>query len=465
MSEGERLGLEGALRLGRGQTVQLHREYVNPALTRMLGLLGFDQPLVRAQGMYLWDEDGREYLDFLGGFGSLNLGHNPPAVWEALEKVAEKPNLLQAALNPLAGALAHDLARVAPGQLEHSFFCNSGAEAVEGAVKLARVATGRSRIVSCLEGFHGKTMGSLSVSGREKYQKPFKPLLPGCESIPFGDIEALEQALAPGDVSAFVVEPIQGEGGIIVPPAGYLARAQELCRQFRTLLVLDEIQTGLGRTGSLFAAEQEELEPDVMCLAKSLGGGLMPIGAVMATARVWNEAYGTMERSTLHTSTFGGSTLACAAGLASLDEIVRQGLSRRAATRGEQLLAGLKELQRRFPLVREVRGQGLLVGLEFEQPEKSWLDRVSGGQLSRLGHEYMGALVAAELRHRHGIITAYTLNNPNVIRLEPPLIVEERQVQQVLDALEETFQQHGNLFSLAYASGKTALSSFMRKDR
>lgn len=457
------LGLEGALNLERGETVKLHRDYVNPSFTRMLELLGFDQPLVRAQGMHLWDEDGGEYLDFLGGFGSLNLGHNPPAVWEALEKVAGRPNLLQVSLNPLAGALAHDLSRVAPGQLQHSFFCNSGAEAVEGAVKLARAATGRTRILSCREGFHGKTMGSLSVSGREKYQEPFKPLLPGCEAVPFGDAEALELALAPGDVAAFIVEPIQGEAGIIVAPDGYLARAQELCRQFETLLVLDEIQTGLGRTGTLFAAEQEGLEPDIMCLAKSLGGGLMPIGAIMSTAPVWKRAYGTMERGTLHTSTFGGNTLACAAGLAVLDEMSREELSRRAAARGEQLLQGLMELKRQFPLVREVRGRGLLVGLEFQQPEKSWLDRISGGQLSRLGHEYMGALVASELRHRHGIITAYTLNNPNVIRMEPPLIVEEGQVQQVLDALKEVFQRHGNLFSLAYASGKTALSSIMRR--
>lgn len=454
--------LEEALALDARANLANHEKYVNPGLTRMMSLLAFDRPFARAEGMYVWDQEGNRYLDFLGGYGSLNLGHNHPAVAAALEAVRELPNLLQASLNPLAGALAHNLARITPGDLSHTFFCNSGAEAVEGALKTARIATGRTRIIYCDGSFHGKSMGALSVTGRKKYQQGFAPLVPGCEGVPYGDLAALEEKLAAGDAAAFIVEPIQGEGGIICPPAGYLRGARELCTRYGTLLIADEIQTGFGRTGTMFACEHEGVEPDIMCLAKSLGGGLIPIGAFITTPAVWNKAYGSMEKSTLHTSTFGGNTRACAAGLAVIDTILKEKLWENAATVGTYFLEKLKTLQERYPIVQEVRGRGLFIGLEFRQPKGGLVDRLTGGLANKFAQEYSGALVAGELRNRHRIITAYTLNNPNVIRLEPPLIVTKEQVDQVLAALEEIFQRNKSIFSLALSSSKTVVGSLLR---
>ena len=283
-------------------------------------------------------------------------------------------------------------------------------------------------------------MGALSVTGREKYQRPFRPLVPGCETIPFGDLDLLEAKLKGNDVAAFIVEPIQGEGGIIVPPEGYLAGVRELTAKYGALFIADEIQTGLGRTGYLFGCDYEQVEPDIICMAKSLGGGIMPVSACLAAEEVWQRGYGSSERALLHTSTFGSNSWAMAAGLASIKATLDQNLAERALERGTYLLAQLKELQQKHPLIKDVRGRGLLIGIEFEQPE-GVLNTLSGGMLKNLAREYQGALVAGELLNKHRIITAYTLNNPNVIRLEPPLIVEQEQLDFVVAALDDVLSQ------------------------
>ncbi|MDN5348119.1 MAG: putrescine aminotransferase [Clostridia bacterium] len=462
MLKQELIGLEEALRWERKEIRDYYSRYINPGFTTLLSLLDFDRRFVRAEGTSVWDSEGRQYLDFLGGYGALNLGHNPPKVLAALERVAQRPNLLQASLNPLAAALAHNLAKVTPGDLEKVFFGNSGTEAVEGALKLARAATGRVKIVYCENSFHGKTFGSLSVTGRQKYQKPFVPLLPGCEAIPFNDLDALEAKLAPRDVAAFIVEPIQGEGGVNVPDDGYLRGAREICDKYGTLLIFDEVQTGFGRTGYLFACEHENVVPDIMCLAKSLGGGIVPIGAYIARPSVWKKAYGGTERCLLHTSTFGGNTLAMAAGLTALAETVEQDLSRQAAEKGRYLLEKLKEMQGKYKLLKEVRGRGLLIGLEFEQPVKGILDRLTGGKINELTKEYFGGLVAGELMHKYHIITAYTLNNPNVIRLEPPLIVKYEELDKVINALEQILKASHSFLGMALSGTRTALGSILR---
>ncbi|MBC7324175.1 MAG: aspartate aminotransferase family protein, partial [Moorella sp. (in: Bacteria)] len=395
------IDLARAMELSRQETRELYRTYVNPGLAAMLALLDFDKAFVRAEGIAVWDRDGRRYLDFLGAYGALNLGHNPPEVLAAVRDATGRPNLLQASLNPLAAALAHNLARVTPGDLERVFFCNSGTEAVEGALKLARAATGREKIIYCHNSFHGKSLGSLSVTGREKYRRPFAPLLPGCEAIPYDDLEALEARLAGGEAAAFIVEPIQGEGGVIVPRDGYLKGARELCDRYGSLLIIDEIQTGLGRTGYLFACEHEGVVPDIMCLAKSLGGGVMPIGACIARPRVWDRAYGGMDKALLHTSTFGGNTLAAAVGLAALQSILDQDLPGQAAKKGNFFLERLRQLKGKYPLIKEVRGRGLIIGVEFNQPVSGWLDRITRGKVNELAGEYFGALVAGELMNKY----------------------------------------------------------------
>ncbi len=315
---------------------------------------GFVKTFVRGLGNELWDADGKAYLDFVAGFGALNLGHNHPAVVRSVRAALDEQasGFTPAAINPLAAALAEQLVALAPPGLEMVFFANSGTEAVEAGLKLARATTQRPGLLSCERSFHGKSLGSLSVTGNGVYQRPFGPLLPECQTVPFGDVSALERSLHTRRFAAFIVEPIQGEGGMIVPPAGYLRAAQELCRATGTLLIVDEVQTGLGRTGTLFAVDEEGVEPDVLTLAKSLGGGLVPLGAMLCRRDLWMKAYGSAQTFALHTSTFGGGSLACAAGLATLRVLRDEDLCANARARGQQLQQGLQDLAGRCDLVR-----------------------------------------------------------------------------------------------------------------
>jgi putrescine aminotransferase len=449
----EVITLEAALEASRREVTSHFASHVNPPLKSLLALIGADRRYVRASGATVFDEEGREYLDFLGGYGAVNLGHNHPELLAALERVAERPNILQASINPLVSALAASLARVTPGRLAKTFLCNSGAEAVEAALKLARAATGRTDLVSCTNSFHGKTFGALSVTGRARYQDPFRPLLPGCHAVPFGDLDALAASLSARTAAAFIVEPVQGEGGIILPPDGYLAQAQQLCRDTGTLFVLDEVQTGLGRTGYLFAAERDGLEPDIIALAKSLGGGVMPIGACIATDAVWRRAYGSRERCLLHTSTFGGNTRACAVALKTLEILLRDDVAAQTRRKGEQFIARLRTLAAELPIIKEVRGRGLLIGIELQVADDA----------PRWAREYLGAAVCGLLLQEHGIITAFAFNNPNTIRFEPPLVVSEAQLDRAASALAEVCRRCRTPGDAAVQLGRTLLKSKVRR--
>ncbi len=453
------ISLEEGMQLNRKEIRELYKQYANPGLATMMGLINFDKKFVRAQGVSVWDEDGNEYLDFLGGYGALNFGHNHPHISGAVQQAGELPNLLQAALGTLYAALAHNLAQITPGDLCRTFFGNSGAEAVEGGLKLAKAATGKQKLIHCDGSFHGKTMGALSVTGKSKYQDPFKPLVPGCESVPFGDADALEDKLKNKDVAAFIIEPIQGEGGVHIPEQGYLSRVRELCTQYEALLIFDEIQTGFARTGANFACQLEGVVPDIMCLGKSLGGGVMPISAFTTTEEIWDKAFGGIDKCALHTSTFGGNARACAAGIASIELMLEEDLAEQARGKGAYLLQGLRELQEKYPdFIKEVRGRGLLIGVEFKQTSGGFLNKISGGRLNKLIEEYLAALVAGELMNSYQIITAYTLNNPNVIRFEPPLIVSREQMDRLLSALDDIFKKHKSIWSFVLSSGKNILT-------
>jgi putrescine aminotransferase len=452
MKTAEPLTLEQALELPRAEIAALYRQHVNPDLCSLLTLVGFDRRFVEAHGVIVTDDQGREYLDFLGGYGALNLGHNHPEVIEAVQAVENMPNILQASIGCLVGPLAASLAAICPGDLNKSFFCNSGAEAVEGALKLARISTGRTDFVYAGGSFHGKTMGALSVTGRAMYQQPFEPLVPGCHRVPYGDADALAVVLGQHECAAFIVEPIQGEGGIVVPPDGYLKAVRDLCSAHGTLWIADEIQTGMGRTGTMFAVEHEQVVPDIMTTAKSLGGGVMPIGAYTATDGVWSAGYGGQDKCLLHTSTFGGNTRACAAGLKSIEVILRDRLADAARAKGELLKSELQRVAENTVLVKEVRGRGLMIGVEFYEPKIA----------KELSKEYLAASIAALLLHDHGIITAYTLNNPNVIRFEPPLIVSEPQIEQVVEAFEKTCKSHHGFAGALAGLGRTVVSRIGR---
>ena len=452
--------LEDAENLSREQLSNLYRQHLNPELFNMFRLIGFDRKYVRAEGMHIWDEDGRKYLDLLGAYGAMNFGHNRPEIYQALQRVQSFPNLLQVSMGVVTSLLAANLAQITPGDLNRSFFGNSGAEAVEGALKIARIATGRKTLIYAENSFHGKTFGALSVTGRTKYQMPFEPLLPYTEPVPFGNAARLEERLARKDVAAVILEPIQGEAGIQVPDLGYLAEARAICTRYGSLLILDEIQTGFGRTGWNFACELESVVPDVLCLGKSLGGGVMPIGAYITTDKIWNAAYGQMERAALHTSTFGGNTLAAAAALESIRLLVEEELAEQARENGEYFLAKLQDIKQKYPVIAEVRGKGLLIGLEFASPKSNLLNTLTGGTVKKLAEEYFASIVAGQLLNEHGIITAYTLNNPNVIRLEPPLIINREEIDYVVRALESVLKNQG-MASITLRGAKSAVKGWI----
>jgi putrescine aminotransferase len=395
------------------ETYENYRTYLNPPLARLMKLSG--SPVeVRASGVTIVDSEGKQYLDFAGGYGVFTLGHRHPRVVAAVKAQLDEIALSgRTMFNPLMGRLAKRLAELTPGDLQISFFGNSGAEAVEGALKLARAATKRRRIVATDGAYHGKTLGALSVSGREAFREPFEPLLADVLHVPFGDLDALAGVAA--DAAAIIVEPIQGEGGVQVPPPSYLRGVRAICDRNDALFIADEVQTGLGRCGALFGCDLAGVVPDIMTLAKGLSGGVVPIGAYIARPAVWNAAY--QQAPLLHTSTFGGNELACAAALAALDVLVDEDLVTNARERGDQLLAGARAIAARYPAaIREARGAGLLVGVELTNPG------------------YGGAIVPDLLKR--GVTTAWTLNLQRVIRLEPPLIVTAEQIDTALAALD-----------------------------
>ena len=322
-----------------------YKNYVNPPLARVMKISG--SPVeVRASGSTIWDAAGKSYLDFAGGYGVFTLGHSHPRVVAAVRAQLELMSLSgKTMFNVLLGRAAKRLAELAPGDLQISFWCNSGTEAIEGAIKLARAATGRTKIVSTINAFHGKTMGALSVSGREAFQTPFQPLLEGFARVPYGELDGLDEALQ--DAAAFVVEPVQGEGGVNVPPDGYLRAVRDACDRSGALFVADEVQTGFGRCGYRFGVDREGVVPDVMTLAKGLSGGVIPVGAFISRPDIWNRAFG--KAPLVHTSTFGGSELACAAALAAMDVLEEDRLVDNARERGAQLAAGARTIAAEFP--------------------------------------------------------------------------------------------------------------------
>ncbi len=394
-------------------TLQRYERYLNPGLAVLLKFMGLEEAELQAEGCWVTATSGKRFLDCLGGPGVFTLGHRPPTVVAAVQAQLERMPLSSHILpNPLLGELGERLAEVTPSDLQFSFVCNSGAEAVEAALKLARAHTRRPHFVAAEGAFHGKTWGALSASGRQVYREPFEPLLPGFTHVPFGDAEALAAAVDE-QTAAVILEPIQCEAGIRIPPDGYLQAAREICDRHGALLILDEIQTGLARTGKWLACDWEDVCPDLLTLGKALGGGVMPIGAVVARPPVW-EVFA--DNPYLHTSTFGGSPLACAAALAALASLQEPHVAESCRARGSQLLEGCRELQATYPeTVTAVRGRGLLVALEFADSD-------------------LGGLVISGLVQRR-VLAAFALNAPQVLRLEPPAIITEKEVQLVLSAL------------------------------
>jgi ornithine--oxo-acid transaminase len=418
------------------EALDLHAQTINPQFVKLLRTIGFDRRWSRAEGAYLWDSDGKRYLDMLGGFGMYSVGRNNPRVRDALVEALhlDTPGKVQLGISPLPGLLAKELLRRSPPSVDRVLFTSSGTEATEAALKLGRAATGRTRVVSCEHGFHGDTLGSLSASGEAAFTDRFRPLLPGFSLVPFGDLEPLERELAREDVAVFIVEPIQGHGAYF-PPAGYLEGAQELCRRHGTLFCVDEVQTGFGRTGKLFALEHWGLEPDLITVAKSLSGGYVPVGALLMSTQVYDGVFDSLEHAFSHGSTFAPNDLAMAAGLATLRELDEQGLVECSARLGELLLERTRPLAGRSPVVREVRGLGLMWAIEFEEPEggsRTWK------LLERVHPALFAQLVVVPLFRDHRILSQVAGHGLNVLKALPPLVVTEDDLEQFVTALEQT---------------------------
>ncbi|MGC4117219.1 MAG: aspartate aminotransferase family protein [Myxococcales bacterium] len=435
----------------RGQAFDLHRSFINPGFVDLLQMAGYGRTFVRASGTDLVDEEGHTYLDFCSGYGVLNLGYNHPAVKAALREVldADLPGFAQVDCQLLEGLAAQALSRVLPPGLDRVFFCCTGTEAVEAALKLARASTKRTRLVGCEGAYHGLTLGSLALNGNAAMRTPFEPLTPGVTRIPFDDVRALERELSRRDVAAFVVEPIQGEGGCVVPRAGYLRAARELCDRTGTLLVLDEVQTGLGRTGSLFSFQRDGIVPDCVCLAKALSGGQVPVGAMVARGAVHARAYGSTATQGLHSTTFGGGPLAMAAVLATLKVIQEDRLTETAADLGHHLKDRLQDLAHRHPIIREVRGHGLMLALKFEDASRGWLERTPLSKLTGASAGLLVQHVALQLINEHRIVAQSAVNDPGVLKVMPPLVVRREQCDRFVDALDRVLDGLGHGSAIA----------------
>ena len=441
----------------------LHTRHLNEQMVRVLKTIGFDRGYQRGKGQYLYDRQDQQYLDLLSGWGVFALGRNHPVVCNTLKKVLDSdfPNLVQMDVSTLAGVLAERLLRYVP-HLDKVFFANSGTETVETSLKFARAATGRDGIVYCSHAFHGLTYGSLSVTGDEAFRGGFGPLLPRCVEVPFNDIDALERALATKTIAAFIVEPIQGKG-VTVPVESYLRNALDLCRRHGTLFIADEVQTGLGRTGCFLACEHWGVEPDIVLLSKSLSGGHVPVGAVLTRKWIFDRVFDRMDRAVVHGSTFSKNDLAMAAGLATLEVMEAEGLIQNAQRMGARLLASFERMQPRYELLKDVRGKGLMIGIEFGAPRSLKL-KASWNLLETANSGLFCQLIVIPLLKDHRILTQVAGHGNHTIKLLPPLIITEADCDWIEKSFEAVIADAHRVPGAIWSLGKTLIENAARAD-
>jgi ornithine--oxo-acid transaminase len=446
-----------ALLAERGaERYQLHSSHLNHQLPRMLHTIGFDKVYERAKGAYFYDAEGNDYLDMLAGFGIFALGRHHPVVRQALHQVMdlELADLTRFDCQPLPGLLAEKLLSYAP-HLDRVFFGNSGTEAVETALKFARYATGRRRVLYFDHAFHGLTTGSLSVNGEEGFRKGFAPLLPDT-LLPLGDLAALERELKQGDVAALIVEPIQGKGVHATPP-GYLKAAQDLLHRYKALLIADEVQTGVGRTGDFFAYQHESgVEPDLVCVAKALSGGYVPVGATLGKEWIFEKVYSSMDRVLVHSASFGSNAQAMAAGLATLHVMEDEQVVANSRRVGDLFRERLTELKPKYEMLADVRGRGLMIGIEFGRPQSLRL-RTGWTALQAARKGLFAQMVVVPLMQRHRILTQVSGDHLEVIKLIPPLTIGEREVDRFVEAFAEIMDEAHSGTGLMRDFGKTLI--------
>jgi ornithine--oxo-acid transaminase len=441
----------------------LHEQYLNKQMVRMLQTIGYDRHYQRAVGQYLYDQEGTEFLDLYSGFGVFAIGRNHPTVIKALQETLtlELPNLVQLDVSILSGLLAKELLKTTPENINKMFFCNSGTEAVEAAIKFARYTTKRDKIVFCDHGYHGLTLGSLSLMGEKIFREGFGPLLPDCISIPFNDLEALEAALSNKDVAAFIVEPIQGKG-VNIPDDNYLPEVERLCKKYGTLFVADEVQTGIGRTGKFWAIDHWGVKPDMICMAKALSGGFVPVGGVAITEKIMDTVFNRMDRAVVHGSTFGKNNMAMAAGLATLHVIENEKLVENSLKVGTDIINSLNALSGQYEFLKEARGKGMMIAVEFNAP-KSLKLKAAWAMLEAANKGLFCQMVTIPLFKEHHILTQVAGHGMNVVKLLPPLTLTQKDRDNIVNsfdkAIADTHQIPGSIWDLGKNLASHALKN------
>ena len=455
------LKIEDVFAEREGNRYRLHARHLNEQMVRVLRTIGFDQGYKRGRGQYLYDRNGSQYLDLLSGWGVFAVGRNHRVVRDTLKKVldSELPNLVQMDVSALAGVLAERLLGYVP-HLEKVFFANSGTETVEASLKFARAATGRDEIAYCTHAFHGLTYGSLSVNGDEIFRSGFGSLLPGCVEVPFNDLVALERALSSRNVAAFIIEPIQGKG-VILPGEEYLRSALELCHRHGTLVIADEVQTGLGRTGRFLACEHWGVEPDIVLLSKSLSGGQVPVGATLMRKWIFDKVFDRMDRAVVHGSTFAKNDMAMAAGLATLDVIESEGLMQNAERLGKRLLSAFERMTKHHELLKAVHGKGLMIGIEFGAPQSLKL-KASWNLLETANTGLFCQLIVIPLLKEHRVLTQVAGHGSHTIKLLPPLIITDADCEWIERSFEAVIADAHRVPGAVWSLGKTLIENAAR---
>ncbi len=440
----------------------LHEQYLNKQMVRVLKTIGYDKNYTKAKGQYLYDQDNTQYLDCLSGFGVFAVGRNHPTVVNALQETLtlELPNLVQMDVSVLSGLLAKKLLETTPENLNKLFFCNSGTEAVEAAIKFARYTTKREKIVYCEHGYHGLTMGSLSLVGDAIFREGFGDLLPHCHAVPFNDLEALEHALANNDVAAFIVEPIQGKG-VHLPNDDYFPDVQRLCKKYGTLFIADEVQTGIGRTGEFWAIDHWHVQPDMICMAKALSGGFVPVGGVAMTTHIMDSVFNRMDRAVVHGSTFSKNNMAMAAGLATLQVIEDEKLIANCAAVGADIIQRINALSPHYEFLKEARGKGLMIAIEFQAP-KSLSLKAAWNAVEAANKGLFCQMVTIPLFKEHQLLTQVAGHGMNVIKLLPPLNLTTQDSDWIVNSFDQTIANTHKVPGSIWTLGKNLASHALK---
>jgi acetylornithine/succinyldiaminopimelate/putrescine aminotransferase len=437
-----------------GTNYELHEQYLNRTLVKVLRTIGFDKCYARAEGCYLYDKHGNDYLDFLSGYGVYGIGRNHPVIKQTIRDVLDLdlPNMVQMDCALLSGLLGEAVARAAGADRDSCFFGNSGTEVNEAAIKFARAATKRNRMISLKGSYHGLSYGSLTLTQNANFQRGFGELLPGVDYVPLDDLPALRHELAKGDVAGFIIEPVQGKG-VHYPAGDYYAQAQQLCREHGTLFICDEVQCGLGRAGKMFAYEHWNLDPDIVTMAKTLSGGYVPVGAIVTRRPVYQGVFSSLDRCVVHSSTFGRNNLAMACGLATLRVLEEENLVERSAQRGEQLMQRLRELAKKHDMIKEIRGKGCMIAIEFQRPSNLLL-RAAWKIFDNVDKGLFPEMIVHGLMSKERILTQVAGHNMDVIKILPPYTIGDREIDRFVNALDRVLNECGSPFGPMWTFGK-----------